>query len=347
VDTGGSLRVRIGIHREHYKGPIRLVSDPPGHAGVTIDEAEAAEEEDSVEIVVHVGKETRPGNVSVHLRTADAALMGEVVFDLAILYMPPGYEAKGEQTETDADDVRYYKRIWRQLNEKEQVEFVLIPRKKKKDLQPDEPDLGSYYISRCKITRGQFGWFAPEATDESSKKYANDEDRMPARGVTLRDAYGFAHKIGGHPPGLDQWDKATGLWHPSRGKEPFWEGPYRGKWDNEKRLAVAVDRRGPLRIDDDGEKDDVSAYGCQGMAGNGREWTTRAWTGREVPFEEVRKGLFEGNMILRGWNFNVQKAPLTFEELEYQRTEERGLILKLSTKTDLDIGFRVVLEPKR
>ncbi len=265
------------------------------------------------------------------------------------VYLPPGYEADGEQIETDASGTRYYKHIRRPLDEREKVEFVLVPRNKKEHLQRGEPDVESFYISRCKITRGQFRWFAAqETTDEGWKKFANDHEDMPVRGVMVRDAYTFADRLGGRLPSLDQWDKAAGLWHPSRGQDPYWEGPYRGKWSNNKGCAVAIGRlEHPLGVDDDGEKDDVSVYGCRGMAGNGREWT-RATRGREASFEEIRQGLPRlPDMILRGWNFKVQEDPLTFAELENQRKLEDHLLLKEVTETGPDISFRVVLEPSR
>ena len=340
VDTGGSLRVPIGIHREHYEGPIRLVFDPPEHPGVTIDEAEVSQGEESVDVVVHVDANARPDNVRIHLRTADAALRGDAVFELAILYLPRGYEAADKQTEKDASGVSYYKRIRRQLNDREQVEFVLIPRDKPK------PGIPTFYISSNKITRGQFALFvAQKDTDKESKDFATDHENMPARGVTLRDAYGFANWLGGELPSLNQWDKTTGLWHPSRGQDPYWEGPYRGKWGDNNGCAVAVGLAKPLRIDDPGEKDDVSVYGCRGMAGNGREWTRTA-IGREVSFEEIRKGLPKQDMILRGKNFEW-KPPLTFDGLLRQREHEKLFLLELSTLTDPDLGFRVVLEPNR
>ena len=274
------------------------------------------------------------------------SLVGMIVpRDLPPVYLPPGYEAADEHIETDASGVRYYKHIWRQLNEKEKVEFVLIPRgeRGKRDT-PD--DLDSYYISRDKITRGQFRVFAAqEKTDDNWKTFATDHEDMPIRGVMIGDAYAFANWLGGKPPNLNQWDKAAGLWHPSRGRDPYWEGPYRGKWGKNNGCAVAVGRETPLAIDDPGEKDDVSVYGCRGMAGNGREWT-RAAPGREVSIEEIRKGLPGRTfMILRGWNFKVQEDPLTFDELEDQRKYEASLLINEATQTDLDIGIRVVLEP--
>jgi serine/threonine protein kinase len=256
---------------------------------------------------------------------------------------PPGYEAMNEQSEMDASGTRYYKYIRRQVNEKETVEFVLVPRDKPK------LDVATFYISSNKITRGQFGLFAEKnkVNDKWKMEHAKDPESMPVRDVTFTDAYGFANWLGGRLSSLDQWDKAAGLWHPSRGQDPYWEGPYRGKWGNDKRCAVAIGGlKQPLAVGDAGEKDDVSVYGCRGMAGNGREWT-RATTLGEISFEEIGKGLPEQDVILRGWNFHTQTHPLTFDDLEDQRKDVRMLLLKWSTETDSDLGFRVVLEANR
>ena len=51
--------------------------------------------------------------------------------DLTILYLPPDFEAVDTQTQEDVNGIPYYKRIRRRLGDKEQIDFVLIPRERK------------------------------------------------------------------------------------------------------------------------------------------------------------------------------------------------------------------------
>src|SRR5262249_53459729 len=146
------------------------------------------------------------------------------------------------ETEEDDSGGKYYKQIRRPLSEKSTVEFVLIPRKKqfwKADTNLSDPR--TFYISRFKINREQFRWFAelnPENAKDNRWKHKNavgDDDQMPVRNVTVTDAHVFAEWLGGRLPSCKQWDKAAGRYHPSRG-----EGPYKGKWDEKNKLRIAV-----------------------------------------------------------------------------------------------------------
>jgi hypothetical protein len=335
VNIGGPpCPVRIGIHPENYKGPIRIVPDKELlPSGVTIGEVEVPDRAESVEVMVHADRTAKLGDFHVRLRTADAKLMGEAHFVLTILYLPPFHNPVGKDPK-NADKVSYYKEITLRLDNNEEVQFVLIPRGQME--QPGAPDdPRTFYISRNKITRGQFGCFADAAAKDPAaekpgnewKKFAGDHKNMPIRGVTFRDAYLCAIWLGGRLPSLDQWDKAAGTWHSSRGHHPYWGGPYKGKWGGKPRphVAVGLHLMQPVVIDAPEDEDDESWYGCRGMAGNCSEWT---------------RGKDRRSVILRGWSFKKER-PATFEDLtSNERSEDYD-------ETAPDLGFRVVLEPPK
>jgi formylglycine-generating enzyme required for sulfatase activity len=223
-----------------------------------------------------------------------------------------------------------------------------VPLDKTRDqLQRGEPK-ETFYISRYKITRGQFRIFAAEdpknVTDSRRRweKHAADTDRMPVRDVTVTDACAFARWLGGKLPHPDQWDKAAGCFHPNRGRDPYWEGPFKGRWNTkiQARVAVRDPRRNvflPVPVDAPEDEDDESVYRCRGMAGNGFEWTRLTINRMEVPLKKVW-GITGENVILRGWSFK-EEVPATFEKLESNERSEGY------EQTEDYLSFRVVLEP--
>jgi hypothetical protein len=339
VETGRRQELIIPIHREHYKGQVLLAPEeewPNVHI-----QAEAREGENNVTVSVAVedgAKPSRPGKV--HLRTDDPKLDVKIEFDLTILYLPRDFTAIGNQTETDDNGVPYYKQIRGLLNEKDAVEFVLIPQLKQYwQAHAGVADPQTYYISRDKISRSQFRWFAeqyPKLVKDNrwKKDHADDDDRIPIRDVTVTDAHAFANWLGGRLPSRRQWDKAAGRYHPERG-----EGPYRGKWNKQNKLRIAVGNLLPIGSPE--TEDDVSVYGCRDTAGNGAEWTRDTLKG-DVPLEQAFGGLDE-SVYLRGGSFKEAK-PLSFGKLDHDDLQDETRMEKY-TQPSFDLSFRVVLEP--
>ena len=169
---------------------------------------------------------------------------------------------------------------------------------------------------------------------------------MPVRDVTVSDAHGFAKWLGGRLPSPVQWDKAAGRYHRLQGLDPFLEGPYQGKWNDNKNLRIAVgglDTPRPIGSVD--TEDDKSIYGCRDMAGNGREWTRLTRESGDVPIPlEQRVGELEEDVYLRGWSFE-EKAPLCFDEID-KLDGQRHYAVWGYKDTAPDLSFRVVLEPQ-
>jgi hypothetical protein len=345
VDTGRPVSFRVDVVRDHYEGPIQLVADPQTPNGAFI-EAVVPSGEESVMVSLRVDQTAVPGKKRVHLWTADETLEGKAFVDVTVLYLPPDFEAVDRETIEDVNAVRYYQRIRRRLRKNEQVEFVVIPQVKRAG-QDGPRDPRTFYIGRNKISRGQFRAF----DDLNPKKvigrkwleHKADDERMPVRDVTVTDAHAFALWLGGKLPSPEQWYKASGRDHKWRIPEPYYEGPYKGRWDKASRSRVAVGKlKGPVSLDAPEDSDDENIYGLRGMAGNGAEWTRRTLNGKEVPLSKVW-GILGENVILRGWSF-TNTMPLTFDELDRQERESE-YPTEGYTKTADDLGFRVVLEP--
>jgi serine/threonine protein kinase len=342
VHTGSEIPVSIGVVRQHFDGPIRLVADVPLRH-VIVRAAEGREGDNSLTVSVRVDHGADPGKCRIHLRTAEGIPRAETFLDLTILYLPANFEPVAAETERDSNSVEYYKRIRRRLGEREEVQFVLVPLGgMSEERRAGAVDPKTFYISRDKITRGQFGIFqeSKRIVPESRwKSHAHDDVQMPVRDVTVEEAHAFAEWLGGRLPTLVQSDKAAGRYHPSRG-----EGPYKGSWKGERTLRVAVDRRQPLPVGE--SADDESLYGCRDMAGNGLEWTRNVRTPggeRLVPFPGAR-GPLQAAVYLRGKRF-TQKRPLTFEDLEEDLKVDPNLGAWPYDLPDPAISFRVVLEP--
>jgi serine/threonine protein kinase len=342
VDTGRTKTLKIPIRREHFVGKVQLV--PKDELQKVQIQAEAPEGENFVNVSIHVNEAAKRETNWVYLKAQNDELDVKIKLELTILYLPPHFEAMGTDTDEDDSGVKYYKRIRRPLNEKTAVEFVLIPLKQK-DLRTDAPIkyLRTFYISRFKISREQFQFFAEQSLkkvkDDKWKNHA-DDGHMPVREVTVTDAHAFAEWLGGWLPSRAEWDKAAGRYHPARG-----EGPYIGRWKDKKRPRIAIGLEKPLVMDSDATKDDESVYGCRDMAGNGSEWTrTTSIKDKDVPLP-VQEVFGDEYVYLRGKSFK-ESNPLTFESLEYDESQKH-FPTEDYKKTAFYIGFRVVLEPNR
>ncbi len=111
---------------------------------------------------------------------------------------------------------------------------------------------------------------------------AEDHDDYPVFHVGVLDAYRCARWMKGLLPTVEQWDAAAGI-----DRSEVAEGPYRGHWDSEERLDIAVEppRNGTCHVGSC--KDDVNIFGLRDMAGNGQEWTASILDqSKTVPLEE-------------------------------------------------------------
>jgi serine/threonine protein kinase len=346
VVTGGDVFFRLFFQRENYDGSFPLVAEQlPQEVKI---EAEAQAGEDFASVSVHVEPGAKPGSHRVHLRTADDNLEGKFAFDLTVLYLPPGFEPIGLETDEDDLHVKYYKQLRRRLNEKSSIEFVLIAQREKDwKAGAGKQDPRTFYISRFKISREQFCWFAESGSgkliDDKWKSHADDKG-MPVFDVAFTDAHAFASYLGGRLPSPLEWDKAAGRYHPARGREPYWEGPYKGRWKGKGSLQIAVGSSTPYPVGSSKTETDGSVYGCRDMAGNGEEWTRRMRSGEDAPLDKVEVG-FDEDLCLRGWDFKNEK-PLRFDKLD---EEERQKLTRYKPYKDTadNLGFRVVLEPNR
>jgi hypothetical protein len=343
VDTGRSQDLIIPIHRENFGGPVRLF--PEEELPMVHIEAEALEGGESVKVSIHVEDGAKPGTQRVHLQTDNEKLDVKIEFGLTILYVPKDFEAMGSEMEEDDSGVKYYKQIRRPLSGKSPIEFLLVPHKKQywRTDAGGHDDPTTFYISRFKISREQFRFFAevnPEKVRNGNwKKHADDDDQMPIRNVAVTDANAFAVWLGGRLPSCVQWDKAAGRYHPSRG-----EGPYQGHWDKKKKLRIAVGLHNPFPNGSPKTEDDISVYGCRDMAGNGSEWTDDTRRGNKAHLMQEFASLDE-NVYLRGWSFE-QPQPPSFAETSDEERSGQIRSEKFHLTAD-DLGFRVVLKPNR
>jgi hypothetical protein len=333
VDTGGMVTFYVPIERENYGGPVQFIPEEDIE-DVSV-KAEAREGEAFATVSVWIDHGAKPGPHRIHLRTADETLKGRTSFDLTVFYLPPDFKKAedAEPPEEDVQKVKYYKRISRRLGAQEVV-FVLVPQEKSQGgVHRGEVKAKTFYISRDKITRGQFAAYLAQHPDrvpgERWKLHADDHERVPVRDVKVEEAYNFAVWLGGHLPTSEQWDKAAGRYRRLRPKGPY-QGPH---------VAIGLER--PCRVDAPEDADDESVYHCRGMAGNGFEWTRNGRNGEMVPLR-APGGLLDAPIILRAWNFEFGQ-PLSFEDLE--GVEGTKLPAWPYQKPDPAISFRVVLEP--
>ena len=146
-----------------------------------------------------------------------------------------------------------------------------------------------FYIMRDKVWAGLFRAFAdenPGKVPTSKRTRGEDQDFLPALGVTGPEAEEFAAWLGGPGRGFlptcPQWDQAAG-------KNDGSTSPFRGVCDPSDPAGPAVGgtARAVNRV-----TCDVSIHGCRDMSGNGLEWTrlppgqTRGYL-VDLPHEEL------------------------------------------------------------
>jgi hypothetical protein len=219
-----------------------------------------------------------------------------------------------------------------------QLRFLLIPKQ-------GQQDPATFYIMEDKVWVRLFGEFAERfpkiirnkgwREKDGDLPWLNQRASLPVFNVLGLDAYDCAQWLQGNLPTPAQWDKAAGALD-----ESHRQGPFHGVWDPAAKLDIAVGR-GETGARPVGEaKDDVSAFGCHDMAGNGKEWTrdflTSNLNGRHVPNYHV------GDLVLlrgRDW---AAPQPLLFKDL--RENAMRTIEAADPTKPSPSISFRVVLE---
>jgi hypothetical protein len=245
------------------------------------------------------------------------------------IVLPAGAEKLEDEIVTDFNGRRYCTRIACRLpGDNEPIEFVLVPKE-----VHDDPD--TFYIMKNKVSVGLYRKFANAHPERIAKKGWNDKqlgDEYPVFGVGVEDAYHFAECLHGTLPTTKEWDKAAGFYRPGRG-----EGPYKGSWRKDAKLAVAVGLSKPMPVGT--AADDESPYGCRDMAGNGTEWTgSLASSDQRVPIANPEQQY----VWLRGQGYDAPE-PFRYKNLEAAAS---GKIINLAYReTDFDVGFRVVIEP--
>jgi hypothetical protein len=276
----------------------------------------------------------------------------------------------------------YYDRMYVVLEDKTNIEFVLIP--------PMGNESDPYYLMADKVSVDLFRKYADSTANEVDETWKTiacnkkDGDR-PVMGVSGRDAFFFAKSFGGKLPTYRQWDHASGMFRKDRAE---W-GPYQdcGKrwavgYDHAFRVshlllnaadcrccpagivpgAMIVDDRligvrrkqteGPLR-NREGLCDYVvvERFGRKiyDMAGNGREWTGMMLNGEPVDLaiERYQKKKLDSTdtVVTRGYGY-LEFVPLRYEVYEVAYVKGGGnLDSHELMKGDIDIGFRVAIQP--
>ncbi|MBI2899507.1 MAG: protein kinase [Planctomycetes bacterium] len=131
-------------------------------------------------------------------------------------------------------------------------------------------DVGPFYIDEAETTQGAFEEVAKRSRIDLPRQWTAGDPDLPVHSVTWRQAHAFAEAAGKRLPTADEWEKAaageTGLIY-----------PWGDEWDAARANTLEAGRAAPLRRQS--TRRDASPYGCFGMAGNLREWTSTPGAG--------------------------------------------------------------------
>jgi hypothetical protein len=264
----------------------------------------------------------------------------------AVDWLPEGTEpAEGAAIVSDATGKRYYDQVVK-VRDGQRILFRLIP--KKATMDP-----ATFYMMENKVWNDLFrtaaqdsgflrlldhhkgppnGWRVAKAWQLPPTGAGKDATagQRPVMGLTPIEAYSFAVWLKGNLPTRQQWDKAAG----SHEENPSL-GPYRQPQDGAKpHIAIEGPESWPVGT----AHDDVSAFGCRDMAGNGLEWTRDLWTGNHrLPSRDPGKP--DQVIYLRGREHDAG-VPLVYKDLlDKEESWTEGMQEDLAK-----ISFRVVLE---
>ncbi len=253
----------------------------------------------------------------------------------------------GLETVKDSHGKEYYKLVQRELNGAAPLTFVPII--------PNGDGQKPFYILATKVTVGQFKAFLrghPNVKSVQDPKQEDElhpalnlgdgkQDDLPILNVRVQDAYAFAHSIDGTLPTVSQWNEAAGK---AEKDNDFPEGPYRGRWNTERkekqefylRQVGRVWKTRPMfgKEPDWTTPDDVSRYRVHHMAANGLEWLGEL-DNREQ-FRPDRPLPPHCAIWVHGTDPVSSNGPERFDKGTY------GFLKEIGTPP-YNIGFRVVL----
>jgi hypothetical protein len=304
--AGRTYRLPIEVTRDNYHGPVQVTLRGPDRA--KLGEATLAADASRVEVPVRIDAAVKPGAVTLEIEVSGDGVHDQRRWDVTVKpapWLPNGFNAVGEDSETDATGRDYYKKIaWGKGADA--IVFVLVPRR------TGEPqNVPTFYLMRDKMSR--------KAWAELTRDDPTATPLLPVLDKTCGQALAVAEMLGGTLPTAAQWDKAFDERGAARG-------------------GVAVNLRvGPRAV---GGAGDVSGYGATDMAGNGWELTRTVLRGRA--FDDL--GKTPGDMdrvVLRGQSWRAP-APLTSERLRELR-EPAKVLTQYYGKSNRVTGFRVVL----
>ncbi len=275
------------------------------------------------------------------------------------LSLPTGcIPAEGANTIDDRGLV-YYDRILKKVGNHE-VRFRLV-----KKMRATDPD--TFYMMDNKVWNGLFAYFAEQRPDDvrnnewqdgahaprtipsvaegvttpaEDENFVNfraaDNPRLPVVSVAVEDAHRFALWLGGRLPGVDEWDKAAGMY------DSDGEGPYMQAWDENSKDQIAVNRpyKGPMKVGT--APMDISPFGLRDMAGNGREWTRDLHATGHIPLPKPATK----DMVMTRGNSHLSRQPLSYDDLEHGSGGVGKPEGTVYLETEPTLGFRVVLDPE-
>ncbi len=289
-----------------------------------------------------------------------------------VLYPHPSNESSGKAHNIYLPKIYLPERIVREIvaadGTKNSVPFMLIHRGRLEGGRQQEANwpggLQPFYLMENKVSNELVSAFleaVPEEIDGAAwvkddrewLQHPESHPERPAMNLTVGEAYAVAKWIGGRLgeiPTQDEWDIASGYYDRDlKSVSETWpEGPFRGRWDQDPRPQVCIDRLEdrfpPENVGT--SADDIGPYGCRDMAGNGYEFTGDVYfdfstvAGR-LPLWGVPKDQLSDYMInFRGQSYDNPKRPFMYQLLDPPKTHSE--YTEYPDRCD-DTGFRVML----
>lgn len=227
--------------------------------------------------------------------------------------LPEGYLPAQDAVRVKSGGAVYFDRIVRKLPSGTEVEFRLIPKSDKAEVDP-------FYCMPQKVSNKLFSEFAANQSDLQSDSWkrgalagdawlsAADHPQLPALSITFEDARKFAKWLGGDLPTIDQWDKAAGRFDAPADRV----GPFEPQRNAPGQVAILQSQQGPSPVGT--AEGDVSIYGCRDMSGNGQEWTRMRASLPPVEMTSEVDSTDEISIVVRGRDYRADRA-LEFADL--------------------------------